>query len=211
LKRPETIVVWRHWFGRSLRPGKPSNSPRGAEGATMARRVPFPPSSIPAYIEQSMKLFVCLSAPPGPAARTVPPTPHSLGACTAPPPRRRPIPGSPPCITLYNCRPLPAPLARVPLLSSRPESPADPDSTRCCASGVRQAVSAEDLLFAYGLAHAALPAPPHPAAALDDALSRFASGTAGHATAAAVLKDARAHAAAAGPGGAGAPGRGRGT
>ena len=60
LKRPETIVVWRHWFGRSLRPGKPSNSPRGAEGAAMARRVPFPPSSIPAYIEQSMKLFVCL-------------------------------------------------------------------------------------------------------------------------------------------------------
>ena len=60
LKRPETIVVWRHWFGRSLRPGKPSNSPRGAEGATMARRVSFPPSSIPAYIEQSMKLFVCL-------------------------------------------------------------------------------------------------------------------------------------------------------
>ena len=59
LKRPETIGVWRHWFGRSLRPGKPSNSPRGAEGAAMARRVPFPPSSIPAYIEQSMKLFVC--------------------------------------------------------------------------------------------------------------------------------------------------------
>jgi hypothetical protein len=25
----------------------------------MARRVPFPPSSIPAYIEQSMKLIVC--------------------------------------------------------------------------------------------------------------------------------------------------------
>jgi hypothetical protein len=65
LKRPETIVVWRHWFGRSLRPGKPSNSPRGAEGATMARRVPFPPSSIPAYIEQSMKLFVCLAERPG--------------------------------------------------------------------------------------------------------------------------------------------------
>jgi len=61
LKRPEAIVVWRHWFGRSLRPGKPSNSPRGAEGATMARRVQFPPSSIPAYIEQSMKLIVCLS------------------------------------------------------------------------------------------------------------------------------------------------------
>ncbi len=40
LKRPETIVMWRHWVGRSLRPGKPSNSPRwrggrhdGAEGA----------------------------------------------------------------------------------------------------------------------------------------------------------------------------------
>ena len=60
LKRPETIVVWRHWFGRSLRPRKPSNSPHGAEGATMARRVQFPPSSIPAYIEQSMKPFVCL-------------------------------------------------------------------------------------------------------------------------------------------------------
>jgi hypothetical protein len=62
LKRPETIVVWRHWFGRSLRPGKPSNSPRCVEGATMARRAPFPLSSIPAYIEQSMKLFVCLCA-----------------------------------------------------------------------------------------------------------------------------------------------------
>ena len=60
LKRPETIVVWRHCFGRSLRPGKPSNSPRGAEGATMARRVPFPPSSIPAYIEKSKKT-ICLS------------------------------------------------------------------------------------------------------------------------------------------------------
>ena len=36
--------------------------PVGVEGTTMARRVPFPPSSIPAYIEQSMKLFVCLSA-----------------------------------------------------------------------------------------------------------------------------------------------------
>jgi hypothetical protein len=27
LKRPETIVVWRHWFGCSLRPGMPLNSP----------------------------------------------------------------------------------------------------------------------------------------------------------------------------------------
>jgi hypothetical protein len=40
IERPETIAVWRHWFGRSLRPGKPLNSPRwrggrldGAEGA----------------------------------------------------------------------------------------------------------------------------------------------------------------------------------
>ena len=45
LKRPETIVVWRHWFGRSLRPGKPSNSPRwcggrhdGAEGAISTKQ-----------------------------------------------------------------------------------------------------------------------------------------------------------------------------
>ncbi len=30
-------------------------------GATMAWTVLYPPSSIPAYIEQSMKLFVCLS------------------------------------------------------------------------------------------------------------------------------------------------------
>jgi hypothetical protein len=30
----------------------------GATTATMARRAPFPPSSILAYIEQSMKLFV---------------------------------------------------------------------------------------------------------------------------------------------------------
>ena len=60
LKRPETIVLWRHWFGRSLRPGKPSNSPRGAEDATMVRRAPFPLSSLPASIENSMKLLcVC--------------------------------------------------------------------------------------------------------------------------------------------------------
>ena len=35
--------------------------PVGAEGATMAWRAPFPLSSIPAYIDQSMKLFVCLN------------------------------------------------------------------------------------------------------------------------------------------------------
>ncbi len=40
--------------------GSRRTHPVGVEGATMARRVPFPPSSIPAYIEQSMKLFVCL-------------------------------------------------------------------------------------------------------------------------------------------------------
>ncbi len=33
----------------------------GVEGATMARGAPFPLSSIPAYIEKSMKLFVSLS------------------------------------------------------------------------------------------------------------------------------------------------------
>ena len=60
LKRPEMIVLWRHWFGRSLRPRSHRTHPVSVEGATMARRVPFPPSSIPAYIEQSMKLIVCL-------------------------------------------------------------------------------------------------------------------------------------------------------
>jgi hypothetical protein len=44
------------------------------DGATMARRAPFPPSSIPAYIKQSimMKLFVCLqNHSPAPAARMI--------------------------------------------------------------------------------------------------------------------------------------------
>ncbi len=49
VERPETIVVWRHWFCRSLRPGKPSNSPQ------WRGRRHFPLSSIPAYIEHSMK------------------------------------------------------------------------------------------------------------------------------------------------------------
>ena len=40
--------------------GKQWNSPRGAEGATMARRVPFLLSRFPASIEHSMKLLcVC--------------------------------------------------------------------------------------------------------------------------------------------------------
>ena len=41
----ETMVVWRHWFGPSLRPGKPSNSPQwrggrldGAKGAISTKQ-----------------------------------------------------------------------------------------------------------------------------------------------------------------------------
>ena len=44
--KPGTIVMWPHWFGRSLLPGKPSNSPRwcggrhdGAEGAISHKAV----------------------------------------------------------------------------------------------------------------------------------------------------------------------------
>ena len=40
--------------------GSRRTHPVGTEGATMARRAPFPLSSIPAYIDQSMKLIVCL-------------------------------------------------------------------------------------------------------------------------------------------------------
>ena len=49
VEKPETIVLWRHWFVRSLRPGKPSNSPRwcggrhdGAEGAISHKAVSPP-------------------------------------------------------------------------------------------------------------------------------------------------------------------------
>jgi hypothetical protein len=45
LERPETIVVWRYWFGHSLWPGKPRNSPRwcgrchdGAAGAISTKQ-----------------------------------------------------------------------------------------------------------------------------------------------------------------------------
>ncbi len=45
LKRSETIVLWRHWFGCSLLPEKPLNSPRlrggrhdGAEGAISTKQ-----------------------------------------------------------------------------------------------------------------------------------------------------------------------------
>ena len=55
VERLEQIVVWRHWFVRSLRPTKQSNSPSGVEGAMMALRAPFPllvsriPTSIMLY------------------------------------------------------------------------------------------------------------------------------------------------------------------
>ena len=62
LKRPETIVCGD--IGLVLLSGLGSRRTHavqvGAEGATMARRAPFPLSSIPAYIDQSMKLIVCL-------------------------------------------------------------------------------------------------------------------------------------------------------
>ena len=47
VEKPETIVLWRHWFGRSLRPGSRRTHPVGAEGATMARRAPFPTKRYP--------------------------------------------------------------------------------------------------------------------------------------------------------------------
>ena len=62
LKMPETIVCGDISLVLLSGLGSRWTHPVGAEGATMARRVPFPPSSMPAYIEQSMKLFVCLSA-----------------------------------------------------------------------------------------------------------------------------------------------------
>jgi hypothetical protein len=44
-ERPETIAVWRHWFGRSLRPGEWLNSPKwsggchkGAEGSISTKQ-----------------------------------------------------------------------------------------------------------------------------------------------------------------------------
>ena len=60
LKMPETIV--RGDIGLVLLSGLGSRRthPVGTEGATMARRAPFPLSSIPAYIDQSMKLIVYL-------------------------------------------------------------------------------------------------------------------------------------------------------
>ncbi len=63
MKSPETVVVWRVTgdIGLVVLSGRRTH-PVGGEGTTimMARRAPFPLSSIPAYIEQSIKLFVCI-------------------------------------------------------------------------------------------------------------------------------------------------------
>ena len=61
LKMPETIVCGDIGLVLLSGLGSRRNHPVGAKGATMARRAPFPLSSIPAYIDQSMKLIVCLS------------------------------------------------------------------------------------------------------------------------------------------------------
>ena len=58
VERLEPIVVWWYWFGRSLLPGKPSNSPRCPEGTTMARRVPFSLSRMPASIEHTQLALI---------------------------------------------------------------------------------------------------------------------------------------------------------
>ena len=60
LKRPEMIVCGDIGLVLLSGLGSRRTHPVGVEGATMARRAPFPLSSIPAYIAQSMKLFVCL-------------------------------------------------------------------------------------------------------------------------------------------------------
>ena len=44
VEKPETIFLWRRWFGRSLRPEKQSNSPRWYGGRH------FPQCGIPASI-----------------------------------------------------------------------------------------------------------------------------------------------------------------
>ena len=60
LKMPETIVCGDIGLVLLSGLGSRRTHPVGAEGATMARRAPFPLSSIPAYIDQSMELIVCL-------------------------------------------------------------------------------------------------------------------------------------------------------
>ncbi len=61
IKRPETIVCGNIGLAVLSGLGSCRTHPVGVEGATMARRAPFPLSSMPAYIDRSMKLFVCLS------------------------------------------------------------------------------------------------------------------------------------------------------
>ena len=61
LKMPETIVCGNICLVLLSGLGSRRTHPVGAEGARMARRAPFPLSSIPAYVDQSMKLIVCLS------------------------------------------------------------------------------------------------------------------------------------------------------
>ena len=61
LKRPETIVCGDIGLVLLSGLGSRRTHPVGAEGATMAQRAPFPLSSIPAYIDQSMKLILCAS------------------------------------------------------------------------------------------------------------------------------------------------------
>ena len=62
LKMPETIVCGDIGLVLLSGLGSRRTHPVGAEGATRARRAPFPLSSIPAYIDQSMKLIVCYSS-----------------------------------------------------------------------------------------------------------------------------------------------------
>ena len=64
LKMPETIVCGDIGLVLLSGLGSRRTHPVGAEGASMARRAPFPLSSIPAYIDQSMKLIVSLSVGP---------------------------------------------------------------------------------------------------------------------------------------------------
>ncbi len=62
MKRHETMAVWRHWFGRSLWLGKPSNSPDGVNWATPteSHKAVYLPTLRLCKFEHSMKLFVCV-------------------------------------------------------------------------------------------------------------------------------------------------------
>ena len=57
-KMPETIVCGDIGLVLLSGLGSRRTHPVGAEGAMMARRAPIPLSSIPVYIDQSMKLIV---------------------------------------------------------------------------------------------------------------------------------------------------------